>query len=421
MNDYLIQAIRQHSEPLRNFYDLEPLIQQINQQKYVLLGESSHGTSEYYKIRTEISKRLITEKGYTFIAVEGDWPACQEVNRYIKGFDQEHTNARQVLTTFDRWPTWMWANEEMVDFIEWLRTYNQTQPSRAQIGFYGLDVYSLWESMDEILSYLKQVNSPDFSTAQKAFTCFEPFKREPARYGVSASFYSEGCQEEVLKLLTELSANKNKYVHSEESSLNLEVNTLITTNAENYYRTMVINGNESWNIRDRHMADVLNKISTYYGDSAKGIVWEHNTHVGDARATDMVREEIVNVGEILREQEGQETIYIVGFGTHRGTVIAAKAWGINFERMMAPAANEGSWEDLMHKAGAYDKLIIFNEANRDEFKTQIGHRAIGVVYNPRHEHYENYVPSILSDRYDAFIYVNSSNALHPLIIERVLM
>ncbi|WML44005.1 erythromycin esterase family protein [Neobacillus sp. PS3-40] len=421
MSDILIQAIKNDAIILNGPNDLDFLIHEIRHAKYVLLGESSHGTSEYYKIRVELSKKLIADKGYTFLAVEGDWPACLQVNRYIKGFDQLHTSAREVLSSFSRWPTWMWANEEIIDFIEWLKIYNQHQSKEGQVGFYGIDVYSLWESMDEIIKYLEKINSPDIETAKKMFACFEPFNRQPEKYGISASFYSEGCKDEVTKLLTEICLNKNKYLDTEESKLELEVNAIITANAENYYRTMVVHDNESWNMRDRHMVEVINKISAYLGENSKGIIWEHNTHVGDARATNMADEGIVNVGQLLRKQEGQENIFIVGFGTHRGTVIAADKWGANFERMITPPAQEGSIEDMMHKAGSHDKILIFNEKNQHIFSQRIGHRAIGVVYNPQYEHYGNYVPSSMAERYDAFIYINSTNALTPIEVERVFI
>ncbi|MBO1513674.1 erythromycin esterase family protein [Metabacillus bambusae] len=421
MNNELIQAIKDYAKPLTNLNDFNSLLHEIEMQKYVLLGEASHGTSEYYKIRAELSKKLIVEKGFTFLAVEGDWPACQHVNRYIKGFDQVTPNAREVLQSFNRWPTWMWANEEMIELIEWLKEYNQKQPKDTQVGFYGIDIYSLWESMDEIIKYLEKTHSPQLEDAKKAFTCFEPFNRQPEKYGVSAALYSEGCHDEVIKLLTEICLNKNKQLDSAENRLNLEVNALITANAENYYRTMVVNDNESWNIRDRHMVEVINKISEYYGNQAKGIIWEHNTHVGDARATDMAAESIVNVGQLLREQKGKEDIFIVGFGTHRGTVIAADQWGVNFEKMIIPPAEAGSFEDALHKAGPSDKLLIFNDENHHKFNRTIGHRAIGVVYDPKYEHYGNYVPSVISDRYDAFVYVNYTNALTPLKVEAVFL
>ncbi|MCH6264182.1 erythromycin esterase family protein [Neobacillus citreus] len=421
MNENQIQAIKNHTIPLKEVNDFQPLIEEINHQKYVLLGESSHGTSEFYKIRSELTKKLIQEKGFTFIAVEGDWPACQQVNRYIKGYDNEYTNAREVLAAFNRWPTWMWANEEIIRLIEWLKDYNHNLPTDRRIGFYGVDVYSLWESMDEIIKYLEKTNPSSVEAAKKAFACFEPFNREGQMYGVSASFYAEDCHDEVINLLTDIVTNKKKYSSSEEGQLNLEVNAIVTANAENYYRTMVVNDNESWNIRDRHMVEVITKIGSYNGKNAKGIIWEHNTHVGDARATDMADEGLVNVGQLLREQEGQENVYIVGFGTHRGTVIAADSWGVDFKRMIVPPAQKGSWEDLMHEAGNHDKLILFNETIRQHFSSRIGHRAIGVVYDPRYEHFGNYVPSVIAERYDAFIYIDSTTALEPLAVETVFV
>jgi erythromycin esterase-like protein len=422
MSDKLIQAIKTDSIPFEQLSHLQPLIDKIKHEKYVLLGEASHGTSEFYKIRADLTKRLIREKGFTFIAVEGDWPACQQVNQYIKGYADNIYNARQVLSSsFERWPTWMWANEELIDLIEWLKTYNQDKPKEKKVCFYGIDVYSLWESMDEIINYLTKTNSPILEKANEAFACFEPFNREGQRYGVSAAFYNEGCHDEVIQLLTDILVKKHNNPSTDESQLNLEVNVIITANAENYYRTMITDDNESWNIRDRHMVEIINTISQNYGKNAKGIIWEHNTHVGDARATDMANEGLVNVGQLLREQEGNDNLFIVGFGTHHGTVIAGDRWGSEFKRMIVPPAQKGSWEDSLHKAGPRDKILIFTEKNRRNYLQTMGHRAIGVVYDPKYEQYGNYVPSRISERYDAFIFINSTNALEPLAVERVLV
>lgn len=420
MNVNLIQTIKEESSPFHEQEGVDSLISKVNDETFVLLGESSHGTSEFYKIRSELSKKLILEKGFNYIAVEGDWPACQQINKYIKGLDHTYSNAREVLSSFHRWPTWMWANEEIIELIEWLKNYNLDKSINQKIGFYGIDVYSLWESIDELIAYLEEIKSPQIEFAKKAFSCFEPFNRRPEKYGLSASFYGEDCLNEVTKLLTEITLNKITESDSEEN-LNLEVNAIITANAENYYRTMVVNDNESWNIRDRHMVEALNKIHEFYGTQAKGIVWEHNTHVGDARATDMADEGVVNVGQLLREEKGTESIFIIGFGTHRGTVIAADEWGVPPEQMIIPPAQKGSWEDAMHQAGPHDKFIHFTGYNRHLFQRPIGHRAIGVVYNPAYEQYGNYVPSSMSDRYDAFIYINVTNALHPLSIEKVFL
>ncbi len=421
MRKQLMKAINEHSIPLQNQTDVSLLLNEIADETYVLLGESSHGTSEFYQIRSELSKRLITEKGFTFIAVEGDWPACMQINRYIKGYDKHIKSARDALKKFNRWPTWMWANEEMLDLIDWLKEYNSKQPENKKVGFYGIDIYSLWESMDEIIHHLEKSNSQMLNAAKEAFACFEPFNRRPEKYGVAAAFYGDTCHEEAIRLLTELSFNKHEFVNKEEDSLNVEINGLITANAENYYRTMVTDDNGSWNIRDKHMVQVIEIISQFYGEHAKGIIWEHNTHVGDARATDMADEGIVNVGQIMREQFGEEELYIVGFGTNYGTVIAADQWGVNYERMDVPKAKSRSWEDLMGKAGSFDKLLIFNQKNRELFSETIGHRAIGVVYNPNYEHLGNYVPSSMSNRYDAFIYIHQTNALTPLEVEAVYL
>ena len=402
---------------LKSEADWDKLVQQVKNSKFVLLGEASHGTSEFYTARVEITKKLIQEKGFTFVAVEGDWPACQAINRYVKGYDQVFNSARDVLKIFDRWPTWMWANEEMIDLIEWMKEYNESGQNQTKVGFYGIDIYSLWESMDEVIHYLKQIDSPDLEAARRAFTCFEPFNRNNEEYAVSAGIFSEGCIEEVAKLLTTIQRKKEKYPNHEELNLNLQVNALVAYNAENYYRTMVVHDDKSWNIRDMHMVDTLNEIMDFYGSKGKAIVWEHNTHVGDASATDMSDSGMINVGQVIREQNPAEDVFITGFGTYKGTVIAADEWGVDLEIKTVPPAMNGSWEEAMHLSGAYDKLLIFTDENRQLFQDRVGHRAIGVVYRPEYEQYGNYVPSVMSERYDAFIYMEETQALHPLVHE----
>lgn len=419
MKQNLCENIQSYSLPFESKLDLRKLVEQMEDSTIVLLGESSHGTSEFYKVRSEITKMLIEEKGFSFIAVEGDWPSCQAVNRFIKGYDSE-ASAKEVLSHFERWPTWMWANEEIMELVDWLQKHNQTKAKNKQVGFYGLDVYSMWESMDEILKYFEESGlTEEYNAAKKAFACFEHFQKNSEKYAVSAAFFSEGCADEVVTILKEIQTNKHKYTDEFENSLNLEINALVAANAEKHYRTVVISDIESWNIRDRHMVSALNKIRNFYGKDAKVIIWEHNTHVGDARATDMINDGMVNVGQLIREQENSENVYIVGFGTYEGTVIASSEWGLNIERMQVPPAQENSWEDMLHRAGAYDKMLIFNDQNRRFFNETIGHRAIGAVYHPEYEMYGNYVPSNISERYDAFIFIDHSNALHPLNMKTV--
>lgn len=408
----IIDEIQKTSKPIKTMEDLDMIVQAVGDAEIVMLGEASHGTSEFYTMRAEITKRLIEEKGFSFIAVEGDWPSCYTLNRYIKHKADAPANARDALKDFNRWPTWMWANEEVASLTQWLHQHNKNKEDKDQIGFYGIDVYSLWESMEEIIKHLKKIDSPDLAVAQKAFECFEPHGREPQTYGVSASFLSESCEEEVVKLLVTLQEKRKKGSSQEELSLNDEINALVAVNAERYYRSMVRGGPDSWNIRDRHMVEALSRIKEFHGPHAKAIIWEHNTHIGDARATDMAAEGMVNVGQLLREKFGQEHLFAVGFGTYQGSVIASNKWGGEIEVMKVPKAIPGSWEALLHQAGAYDKLVIFNQHSK-VLQQPLGHRAIGVVYHPYYER-GNYVPSILPSRYDAFIYVDQSRALEPL-------
>jgi erythromycin esterase-like protein len=410
----LVENIRQNAIPFTHTQELTPLIEKASNAKYVLLGEASHGTSEFYTFRAEITKQLIEKHQFSFIAVEGDWPACFEVNRFIKGRAPEYSSAEDVLRkSFNRWPSWMWANKEMINLIEWLFEYNQNQ-SGKKIGFYGLDVYSLWESMEAIVAYLEKIQSPDIDKALQAIECFDPFHRKPENYGISAAFYGEDCMDEVLELLGMVHSSKKLNPNDAESELNMKINAIVASNAEHYYHTMVTNDNESWNIRDRHMVEALEHIANFYGNSGKGIVWEHNTHIGDARATDMAEEGMVNVGQLVREKYGPENIYAVGFGTYQGTVIAASNWGDTPEIMPVPMGGKGSWEEAMHNSRAINQYLMFTHDNRDLFRDIIGHRAIGVVYHPEFEHHGNYVPTRMSDRYNAFIHIDNTKALNPL-------
>jgi erythromycin esterase-like protein len=415
----IVESIKSESIQYKTNDDLQKIIDAIGDRKYVLLGEASHGTSEFYSIRAELTKKLIEQKGFSIIAVEGDWPSCFEVNRYVKGYENTYQTSKEVLESFNRWPNWMWANEEIAELVDWLKDYNQSNVNK--IGFYGIDVYSLWESMEEIISYLQKTGSGDVEIAKKAFSCFEPHSRKPENYGVSASFLSEDCIDEVTKLLVKVQQNRHQYASIDEADLSLEVNALVAANAERYYRAMVQNDVESWNIRDFHMSDAIDKLTSYYGEDAKVIVWEHNTHIGDARATDMKAEGTVNVGQIVRERYGVDNVYAVGFGTHRGTVIAARNWGDNPKITTVPEGERGSWEDLLHRASPVNKILLFNSDNKRLFNSIIGHRAIGVVYHPEYEHLGNYVPSQVASRYDGFIFVDQSHALKPLILKEVLV
>lgn len=416
MTRKLIAAIKEHSIPLQSG-GLDRIVDSIGEAEIVMIGEASHGTSEFYKVRAELSKRLITEKGFTVIAVEGDWPSAQSVNSYVKGYDEKGSTARNVLlNSFNRWPTWMWANEEVEEFVEWLKTYNDGQPMEHKTGFYGIDMYSLYESIDEVLRFLSnnEKYKVDLELARKAFSCFEPYNRMPEHYALSTAHFTAECISEVSTLLTSLRKNEELYSTKHEEDLNVVMNAIVAKNAEAYYREMLQDDAISWNTRDMHMVEAINELIHYHGEDAKIIIWEHNTHIGDASVTSMKDEGMINVGQLIREQYGKDNTFAVGFGSYTGTVIAADSWGEAFKIMEVPPSKLSTWEGQLHAAGEENKVLIFTEENRHLFNSTIGHRAIGVVYNPEFEAYGNYVPSQVGKRYDGFIFIDKSTALHPL-------
>jgi len=410
----IVQAIRERALPLRDDADLDPLLERIGDARVVLLGEASHGTSEFYTWRHRISARLIAEHGFGFFAVEGDWPDCYALNRYVKGQPAEG-GARQVLHAFDRWPTWMWANEETVALGEWLRAWNSDQPRERQAGFYGLDVYSLFDSMGAVIRYLEQVDPGAAARARRAYGCFDPYENDVQDYALATMMLPSTCEEEAVRMLVEMQSRARQYADGDpDAFFDAEQNALVARNAERYYRAMVRGGSESWNVRDTHMIETLERLLEHHGPESKAIVWEHNTHVGDARATDMARVGMVNVGQLAR-QRWDDQVAIVGFSSYEGSVIAGEEWGAPMQRLPVPRGRDGSWEALLHEAGAADKLLFLD--GMDDVPGALeprGHRAIGVVYNPDHERYGNYVPSVLPYRYDAMLFIDRSRALQPL-------
>ncbi|MEO9147131.1 MAG: erythromycin esterase family protein [Ginsengibacter sp.] len=428
MSDYLtkeailnenevVNFIKKKSYPLKSKGDLQPLFNRIGDARIVMLGEATHGTHEYYTWRAHISKRLIEEKEFNFIAVEGDWPDCYRLNRFIKGYDTEHKSVLKVLEAFNRWPTWMWANWEIVALANWMQQHNAGLSADKRVGFYGLDVYSLWES---IMKYLEKTDPSALKLTEKAYQCFEPYKEnEGTSYARASQFVPELCQNEIVSLLKEIQQKLPTYNTDYENVFSAEQNALIAVNAEKYYRAMIAGGPHSWNVRDRHMSDTLERLLKFHGENSKVIVWEHNTHIGDARATDMVDEGTFNIGELARKEHHDKGVILVGFGSYKGTVIASQEWEARMQTMNLPEAKKGSWEYLLHTAGKENKLLMMEDfsSNNTLMENYIGHRAVGVVYNPQIEKHGNYVPTILPIRYDAFIYLDETRALHPLHIQ----
>ena len=419
------ESLKKRALPLEREADLEPLIKRIGDASYVLLGEATHGTSEFYQWRAALSRRLIEDYGFSFVAVEGDWPDCYRVNRYAKLYPESGERAREVLHAFERWPTWMWANREVAEFAEWMRDHNRRRSSARQVGFYGLDVYSLWESMHAVVQYLEGIDPALARSARGAYRCFEPYGGDVQEYARATALVPTTCEREAVAVLAALRSRAMEFREDgRDAFFNAEQNALVAQNAERYYRTMVRGGPTSWNVRDAHMLETLERLMKHHGPEAKAIVWEHNTHVGDARFTDMARAGMFNVGQLVRQTNDASDVVIVGFGTHRGTVVAGDEWGAPMRRMRVPPAREASFEHALHDAETSDALLLFNESENggiEGLDEPIGHRAIGVVYDPHNERWGNYVPTIVPKRYDAFVYIEESSgvdALHmPVLVD----
>jgi erythromycin esterase len=408
-----VGQIRSLARPLQSAADLTPLLDRVGDARFVLIGEASHGTSEFYRWRAELTKRLVAEHGFDFVAVEGDWPDCFQVNCWLKDRTGTDEDARTVLQRFDRWPTWMWANTEVAEFLDWLRAHNRQ--SGGHVGFYGLDVYSLWESLDRVLRYLQEHDPSSLASAQEAVACFEPYGRDPQRYAAATRLIPETCESDVVRLLADMRRLLRRDTTTEADFDALQ-NTEVLAEAERYYRAMVRGGAESWNVRDCHMVDTLDRLVDHHGPNAKAIVWAHNTHVGDARATDMADVGMLNVGQVVRQRHRGDGVVLVGFASHHGSVIAAPRWGSTARQMEMPPAPPHSHEALLHAAvDEMPSLLVFpRDGDGEWLRARRGHRAVGVVYDPDRDRYGNWVPTVIGQRYDSLIHLDATTALHPL-------
>jgi erythromycin esterase len=411
------EDIRRAGRPLRTADDLDPLLERVGDARIVCLGEASHGTAEYYRWRDAITRRLVTEHGFGFVAVEGDWPDCRHVDRIVNGRPGTAARAGEALAHFDRWPEWMWRNAEVLDLVDWLRRHNDA--TGAGVGFYGLDVYSLWDSMRAVLDYVRTHEPEHVDTVSEAFRCFEPYGEDPQQYARATRLIPTTCEDEVVAVLRQLLSDAApRDAEDAASRFDAEQNALVAAGAERYYRTMAEGGSRAWNVRDTHMVETLDRLLDHHGPGSRAVVWAHNTHVGDARATDMADRGAINLGQLARERHGEGDVALVGFGSHSGTVVAGAWWGAPGEVLTVPPARRGSVEALLHDAGRGDALLLLDGAG-DWGREELLHRAIGVVYRPEEERWGNYVPTVLARRYDAFCYLDRTRALHPLDGQRV--
>src|SRR5438552_4800073 len=404
--------------------DYDSLIDFIGDARFVLLGEASHGTHEFYFERALITKRLIAEKGFTVVAIEADWPDAHRVHRYVRRANNDAT-AEEALAGFRRFPTWMWRNTVAVEFVEWLRQFNQNLDlKKAPAGFYGMDLYSLHASIDAVLNYLQKVDLESAKRARLRYSCFDHFSREPQEYGYAATVgVAESCEGQVVEQLVELQRKAGEFLSRDgqvaaEELFFAEQNARLVKNAEQYYRSMFRGRASFWNLRDRHMRETIEALVAHLNGSRqpKAIVWAHNSHLGDARATEMSQHGELNVGQLIREHFGGEAV-LVGFTTHHGSVTAASDWGAIAERKNVRPALRGSYEELFHETGLDRFWIDLRDVGEKVVSALYGprlERAIGVIYRPESERLSHYFHARLPKQFDAVIHFDETRAVEPL-------
>lgn len=419
----ITEQLSEAVHPLRGVQaDYDPLMDLVGDARLVLLGEASHGTLEFYRERARLTRRLIQEKGFTAVAVEADWPDAYRVNRYVQGRSRD-ADGRQALSDFQRFPLWMWRNTEVLDFIGWLRTYNDALAAGTKVGFYGLDLYSLHASIGAVLRYLDGVDSDAARRARARYGCFDHFGEETWSYGYAASFgMTKTCEDEVIAQLRDLHRRAEDYLRrdgfvAEDEFFFAEQNARLVTSAERYYRSMFHGRVSSWNLRDQHMAETINALMAHLSKRQirpKLVVWEHNSHLGDARAAQMGVAGELNVGQLVRERYDREAI-LVGFSTYCGTVTAASEWDGPTERKAVRPALPESYEAIFHELGIPRFLLTWNHARvTEELRERRLERAIGVIYLPETERTSHYFYASLPDQFDAILHCDETQAVEPL-------
>lgn len=394
------------------------LLERAGAAQVVLLGESTHGTSEFYRMRARITQELIEHHDFDFVAVEADWPDAARIHQHVRG---EVLPSQVAFTPFSRFPQWMWRNREVHAFVDWMREHNLQRVPERRVGFHGLDLYSLYTSIAVVLHYLEDVDPDTAELARARYGLLTPWQDDPAAYGraVVTGGYSS-CEETLVVMLKEMLAKRLEYVENDGARFfDAAQNARLITNAERYYRAMYYGSAASWNLRDSHMFDTLEALLSYYGPNARGIVWEHNSHVGNAAATEMSTRGELNVGQLCRARF-KDAAYIVGFGTHSGTVAAASDWGGPMQRMQVRPSHPESYERVCHDAGIPAFLLHLREprrqALRDELMASRLERAIGVVYRPETELLSHYFQAVLPHQFDEYIWFDETEAVEPLVV-----
>lgn len=425
MNDRrAIEVVRQAAawfEPSPDGFG--PLLEMIGDASVVLIGEASHGTHEFYQTRAELTRALILHKGFNLVAVEADWPDAYRVNRWVRHASDD-TTAEMALDDFTRFPRWMWRNRDVVAFLEWLRGENAAKDAAARVGFYGLDLYSMHTSIEAVLKYLRKVDPAAAERARYRYGCFEHFKEDTQGYGYAARVgLSRSCERDVLEQLVDLRRRAAEYASRDgriaaDEFFFAEQNARLVRNAEQYYRAMFGGRAESWNLRDTHMMETLEALLAHVrqmAGHARAVVWAHNSHLGDARATEMGDGGELNLGQLVRQKHGRDA-RLIGFSTHTGTVTAAHNWDDPAQRKRVRPSLAGSYERLFHDAGVKQFLLLLGEHAGGPLASPRLQRAIGVIYRPDTERLSHYFRACLPQQFDAILHIDETQALEPLEI-----
>jgi protein-L-isoaspartate(D-aspartate) O-methyltransferase len=412
------KLLREAGEPLEGIEEAElgPLLERIGDARVVLLGEATHGSSEFYRMRARVTRELIERKGFSIVAVEADWPDAAWVDRYVR--HQAQPLAREA--PFTRFPRWMWRNREVSEFVEWLRERNATiRDPEGHAGFYGLDLYSLYGSIGVVLGYLDQVDPAAARVARARYACLTAWMSDPAAYGRAAiTDRSASCEAEVAAMLGDMLSRRLEYARRDGARfLDAAQNARLVANAERYYRIMYRGSVASWNLRDQHMFDTLATLLAFHGPESRAVVWEHNSHVGDAAATEMGQRGEYNIGHLCRRTFGPRA-YLVGFGTDHGTVAAARDWDEPMEIMTVRPAHPRSYERLCHDTEVPAFFLALRDPARPEVRDELEaprlERAIGVIYRPDTELASHYFSASLPSQFDEYVWFDRTSAVTPL-------
>ncbi len=413
--------VRKHAVPLDSERGVGSVLDLIGDVDVVLIGEATHGTHEFYDARAHITRALIASRGFNIVAVEADWPDAYRAARWVRGHGHD-ADAQDALGDFIRFPRWMWRNRVVVHFLEWLRDFNLRTPGQRDAALYGLDLYSLHRSIDAVLRYLERIDPAAAERARDRYACFDVFGSDPQVYGHATTRGQEApCEREVIAQLVELQRRAAEYASRDgrmaaDEFFSATQNARLITDAERYYRAMYMSGRESWNLRDRHMMSTLEAIIDHMRrmtGSARAVVWAHNSHLGDARATEMGRQGELNIGQLARETFGSRVLSI-GFTTHTGSVTAASNWDDPATLMAVRPSLAGSYERVFHETGIRAFLLDLRGAAGHVLRVPRLERAIGVVYRPASERQSHYFTATLPEQFDLVIHYDETRALEPL-------